>query len=149
MTVRYTHTNIIAKDWRRLAQFYEEVFACVFIPPQRNQSGPWLEKGTGVQNAALEGVHLRLPGHGSEGPTLEIYAYAHVEEKAPPAANRLGLGHLAFSVDNVQEILLRVIENGGAALGEVIVREIEGIGKITFVYATDPEGNILEIQNWS
>ena len=149
MTVRYTHTNIIAKDWRRLAQFYEEVFACVFIPPQRDQSGQWLEEGTGVKNAALEGVHLRLPGYGAEGPTLEIYAYAQMEEKPPPAANRQGLGHLAFSVENVPEILNKVVENGGAALGEIVTREIEGIGKIIFVYATDPEGNILEIQNWS
>jgi len=149
MSIRYTHTNIIAKDWRRVAQFYKEVFECVYIPPQRKQSGKWLEKGTGVQNAALEGVHLRLPGCGAEGPTLEIYSYAQMEEKLPPTANRQGLGHLSFSVDNVPEILNKVIENGGAALGEVVRREIEGIGKITFVYGADPEGNILEIQNWS
>lgn len=149
MSIRYTHTNIIAEDWQRLAQFYQEVFQCTFVPPRRSQSGKWLEKGTGVPNAALEGIHLRLPGYDAEGPTLEIYAYAHMEEKPPPAANRQGLGHLAFSVDNVPEILNKVLEHGGATLGEVVTRDIQGVGQITFVYAADPEGNILEIQNWS
>ena len=149
MSTRYTYTNIIAKDWRKLVQFYEEVFECVFVPPKRDQSGEWLEKGTGVPNAAITGAHLRLPGFGDEGPTLEIFSYSHMEEKPPPVANRQGLGHLAFSVDNVPETLERVIENNGAALGEIVIREVAGLGKITFVYAVDPEGNILEIQNWT
>jgi predicted enzyme related to lactoylglutathione lyase len=149
MSIRYTHTNIIAEDWRRLVQFYEAVFECVFVPPQRDQSGEWLAKGTGVRNAALKGVHLKLPGFGNDGPTLEIFSYSQMEEKPPPAANRKGLGHLAFSVDNVQEIIEKIIENGGRSLGEIVVRDVAGVGQITFVYATDPEGNILEIQNWS
>jgi predicted enzyme related to lactoylglutathione lyase len=70
-------------------------------------------------------------------------------EKLPPVANRMGLGHLAFSVDNVTEILEEVITKGGKALGEVVKREIPGYGTITFVYATDPEGNIVEIQSKS
>lgn len=149
MATRYTHTNIIAKDWRNLVRFYEDVFDCVFVPPQRDQSGEWLEKGTGVKNAALQGMHLRLPDCGDDGPTLEIYSYSHIEEKLPPAANRQGLGHLAFSVDNVQETLQQVIKHGGGALGQVVIKDVAGVGTITFVYATDPEGNILEIQNWS
>jgi catechol-2,3-dioxygenase len=28
------------------------------------------------------------------------------------------------------------------------VKEIEGVGVLTVVYAKDPEGNIVEIQSW-
>ena len=101
MNIRYTHTNIIATDWRKLARFYEDVFDCRYIPPERDISGDWLAKGTGVPNANIKGVHLRLPGYGENGPTLEIFSYPHMEEKPSPAANRLGLGHLAFQVDDV------------------------------------------------
>ena len=149
MSTRYTHTNIIAKDWRKLVHFYEEVFDCVFVPPQRDQSGDWLSKGTGVENAALQGMHLRLPGFGDNGPTLEIFSYSQVEEKLPPVANRLGFGHLAFSVDNVQQRLEQVIKHGGSTVGQVVEKEVPGVGTLTFVYATDPEDNIVEIQNWS
>ena len=81
MNIIFGHTNIIASDWKLLASFYKNVFSCTEVPPQRNQSGKWLEDGTGVTNAHLEGVHLRLPGYGDKGPTLEIYSYSSMEEK--------------------------------------------------------------------
>ena len=28
MAFRYAHTNIVAKDWRNLSQFYQQVFHC-------------------------------------------------------------------------------------------------------------------------
>lgn len=146
--IRYAHTNIIAADWRPLADFYISVFDCVRVPPERNQRGEWLAKGTGVAEAALQGVHLRLPGHGQKGPTLEIYSYETMLEKSGPAANRQGLGHLAFEVDDVPAVLEQVVQHGGRLLGEVVTRAVTGAGTITFAYATDPEGNILEIQQW-
>ncbi|MEL6987619.1 MAG: hypothetical protein AAGK97_07280, partial [Bacteroidota bacterium] len=50
---KYVHTNIIANDWRLLADFYCNVFDCSIKPPARNQKGVWLEKGTGVNGAEL------------------------------------------------------------------------------------------------
>lgn len=147
--MRYAHTNIIANDWKKLVDFYCTIFECELVPPVRNQSGEWLSKGTGVTNAHLEGAHLRLPGYGDQGPTLEIYQYAQVIDQEPIAPNQRGFGHLAFEVDDVEQILGKVIAHGGSANGEVTVRKVDGVGQITFVYARDPEGNLLELQNWS
>ena len=147
--MRYVHTNIISKDWQRLAKFYQEVFKCELVPPQRDQSGSWLSQGTGVEQAALQGVHLRLPGHGAQGPTLEIYSYQRMLEKPEAAANRQGIGHLAFEVDQVQHTLDEVLKNGGSALGEVTTHQIAEGRAITFVYCCDPDGNIIELQRWS
>ena len=70
---RYVHTNLIARDWRRLASFYTTVFGCVFVPPERRFAGAEIEAGTGVTGASLEGAHLRMPGNGDAGPTIEIF----------------------------------------------------------------------------
>ncbi len=148
MHARYAHTNIIAQDWRALARFYEDVFGCVRLEPERQQSDAWLEQATGVPGAALEGVHLRLPGHGETGPTLEIFSYTSMLDKEAPHANRLGLGHLAFAVDDVRETLEQVLRAGGKALGTLAHTDVPGVGHLTVVYATDPEGNILELQRW-
>ena len=148
MPVRYAHTNIISDNWQALANFYQEVFECIPVPPERSQSGPWLEAGTGVKGAELTGVHLRLPGYGERGPTLEIYQYTRMKEKLDPAANRKGLGHLAFAVDDVVATLEMVIAKGGRALGQVVTTRVPGAGEICFVYACDPEGNIIELQRW-
>ena len=99
ISARYVHTNVIARDWRTLARFYEEVFGCVVVPPERDLSGEWLERGTGVRGARLRGVHLRLPGHGDAGPTIEIFSYDDVAPQSHPVANRAGYGHIAFLVE--------------------------------------------------
>ena len=114
--------------------------------------GGW-EASKGIQNLEpitpdLQGVHLRLPGWGDAGPTLEIYSYAEMADKLPTFPNRMGYGHLAFEVADVAETLQKLLQNGGDRLGEISGRAVEGVGYITFVYAKDPEGNIIEIQNW-
>jgi predicted enzyme related to lactoylglutathione lyase len=148
MKATYKHTNIIARDWNRLADFYEQVFGCVRVPPERHLGGEWLAKGTGVKNAQFSGVHLALPGCKAPGPTLEIYQYDQNQEKPSPAANREGFGHIAFEVEDVATVLATVRRHGGGAIGEVVSQAVAGVGLLTFVYATDPEGNIVELQSW-
>jgi predicted enzyme related to lactoylglutathione lyase len=150
MKIKYAHTNIISKDWRGLAEFYEKVFECKLLLPERKLSGDWLEKGTAIKKAALEGAHLRLPGYGDSGPTLEIFQYSENIDKASPVqANREGFGHIAFQVDDLEVLCQRVVNHGGKLLGEITSKEIEAVGKLSFIYVTDPENNIVEIQAWT
>ena len=66
--MRYAHTNLIANDWRALADFYVEVFGCVPVSSERDHSGPHFERLTGMPGGRVRGRHLRLPGHGERGP---------------------------------------------------------------------------------
>jgi glyoxylase I family protein len=147
--VRYAHTNLIAADWRRLAQFYIDTFDCQPVGPQRGLSGEWLNRATGVEDAQLEGQHLLLPGHGQSGPTLEIFTYRPVVEQTTPVANRAGYGHIAFEIDDVPATLAKVIEHGGQELGQIATTSVEGVGTLEITYARDPEGNIVELQSWT
>jgi catechol 2,3-dioxygenase-like lactoylglutathione lyase family enzyme len=148
MTTRFAHTNVVARDWRALAEFYIAVFGCRVKPPPRQQSGDWLARGTGVPGAALEGVHLLLPGHGEAGPTLEVYSYSTPLDAPAGVANRRGFGHIAFEVNDVGRTVEAVVAHGGQLAGQIAERAIEGVGTITFVYARDPESNLVEIQSW-
>ena len=149
LKARYGHTNLVAREWRRLAAFYEDVFGCAPVPPERDYRGPSLEAGTGVRDAALRGVHLRLPGHGEGGPTLEIYTYDREEPASAPAANRPGWGHIAFAVDDVVVARDAVLSSGGSPVGEVVTSQTSDGRRVTWCYVTDPEGNIVELQAWS
>ena len=146
MIVRYKHTNIIARDWRSLARFYEEALGCVRVPPERDAAGGWVEKGTGVEGAHLKGAHLELPGAGRDGPTLEIYQYAENLPRPQTAANREGIMHIAFEVDDLEAAVAKVLDCGGGMLGEIARRQVDGSPPFAFVYVTDPEGNIIELQ---
>lgn len=149
MNPKYAHTNLIARDWRRLAAFYEKVFRCIPVPPERHFQGGDLERGTGVPNARLDGVHLRLPGHGDTGPTLEIFSYSELLPKVPTAVNRPGFGHIAFGVDDVAEARRSVLSAGGKPVGEIVTLQTSTGAKVTWCYVSDPEGNVIELQSWS
>ena len=148
MPTRYAHTNLIARDWRRLAAFYRDVFGCVPIPPERNLSGAWLDRATGLEEARVTGIHLRLPGFGEDGPTLEIFQYDAMPERPPSAPNLPGYAHVAFAVDDVEATARAVFDRGGVAVGARTTLELPGAGVITFQYVADPEGNLIELQRW-
>ena len=145
----YVHTNLTGRDWRTLVKFYCEVFGCVPKPPERDLSGDWLDRTTSLRNAHLTGLHLRLPGFGTDGPTLEIFSYDEMLQGRLPVANEPGFGHLAFAVEDVEEALRAVQMRGGSSVGEIVTTHVTGVGTLRVVYARDPEGNIVELQKWS
>lgn len=148
MDIKYMHTNIVAEDWKALSEFYVQVFDCIVLPPERNLSGEWVERLTGIANVRIRGVHLGLPGY-DNGPTLEIFGYEPAAaESICPQINKNGFAHIAFHVDDVKLVLEKLLAHGGKHYGEIIEKQYEGLGFLTAVYATDPEGNIIEIQNW-
>jgi catechol 2,3-dioxygenase-like lactoylglutathione lyase family enzyme len=146
---RYGHTNLIARDWRALAAFYQRLFGCEPVPPERDFSGSELEAGTGVPGARLQGIHLRLPGHGPQGPTLEIFHYTELAAGVPTAVNRPGFGHIAFTVEDVAAAREEVLAAGGRPLGEIVTLATATGARVTWCYVTDPEGNTIELQSWS
>jgi len=144
--MKYVHTNLVARDWRRLASFYVEAFSCAPVPSERDLSGEWLDRATGIGGAHIRGVHLRLPGYSDGGPTLEVFQYEPTAEACVSAPNHPGLGHIAFAVEDVEATRRKVYDLGGGSVGEVVKVGIPGVGGLEFAYLKDPEGNIIEVQ---
>jgi len=148
MKAKYKHTNVIARDWRRLAEFYHQIFGCNPVLPGRSLAGEWVEQCTGVAGGEIRGVHLRLPGYGDDGPTLEIFQYNRSADRPETVSNRPGFAHLAFEVGDVEKARDEVMAAGGGSVGDLVTLEIPGAGTVTLIYVTDPERNIIELQKW-
>ena len=147
---KFVHTNIVARDWRRLADFYIDVFGCEPQPPERDYSGGWLNDVTALPGQiTVRGIHLRLPGLDEHGPTLEIFEYNQQPDRPPIAVNQPGFAHIAFHVNDVELAREQVLAAGGQDLGRLHRMDVKGAGTISLIYMTDPEGNIIELQNWS
>ena len=147
MSNRFVHINLVARDWRHLAAFYEQVLGCVPLPPERDLAGPAIEALTRIRDAHICGIHLALPGQ--QGVTLELFQYQPFIDDAPGVINRPGFAHIAFAVDDVDGTLEAIVAAGGGAVGQVTDVAVAGAGAVRVVYATDPEGNIIELQQWS
>ena len=148
MATRCGHVNIIAKDWRRLCGFYEQVFDCGPWSTERDHYGPKVDALTAIPNIRVQGRHLRVPGHGENGPTIEIFTFSENAPDQPKRLNRPGFAHVAFEVDDMDATRAQVKELGGGDYGELVTIHIEGAGQLTLLYMTDPEGNIVELQKW-
>ena len=149
MQAKYVHTNLIAQNCRKIAAFYQQAFGCTIVVAESVLSGRWLDQVSGVPGAEIHLIHLRLPGCGDTGPTLEIIQYNRHERSQPTAANRPGFGHIAFAVEDVQVAQAAVMAAGGGNVGEIVSADLPGRGHLTVIYATDPEGNIIELQHWA
>ena len=145
---RYVHTNIIARNKDQLIAFYKTVLHCKSIHETRDLSGAWLDTLTGMTNAHICGEHLLLPGYTGDHPTLEIFSYDEMKDYLPAEINRPGIAHIAFEVDDVETTLSEILHAGGSAIGEVVTAAYPDNMEAVFVYARDPEGNILELQSW-
>ena len=147
---RFGHVNVIARDWRSLADFYTRVFGCDVRAARARHRGPVLEAGTGVPGAALRGAHLRLPGLGDDRPDARDLP---VRDDARGRRRRRSTGPASGTsrsrcpiVPTAREAVLAA---GGGAVGEVVTTETADGRRVTWTYVTDPEGNILELQSWS
>jgi catechol 2,3-dioxygenase-like lactoylglutathione lyase family enzyme len=147
--IRFGHVNVTSRDWRRLAAFYTDVFGCELVPPERDIRGAPLDAATGLHDAHLTGAHLRLPGHGPAGPTIEIFSYDAIADHPGARVDRPGWGHVAFQVPDVPAALEAVVAAGGARHGAVVTTPTADGRRVTWVYATDPDGNLVELQAWS
>lgn len=147
MAAIYQHTNVNSPDWEKLATFYEEVFGCVRIDPMLEFQGAFIDRAVGSKGVHLKGILLALPGYGAAGgPALEIYTQEDPDEGGPAPYRRNGFAHLGFIVDDIVKTLDSLVEHGGSKMGEISGHcEGDPEGLPLFVYAKDPDGNILEL----
>lgn len=89
-----------------------------------------------------------MPGYGEEHPTLEIFSYDTLKETISAEINRPGIAHIAFEVDDVETTLKEIINAGGSSVGELVTAAYPNNLEAVFVYAKDPEENIIELQSW-
>jgi len=147
-SIRYSHTNLIANDWQRLRDFYVQVFECRPVSAERDHRGPKFEDLTGFVGGSARGRHLLLPGHGDQGPTLEIFQYSTNDPTLPTSLTRPGFAHVAFEVPDVEQKRTEILAWGGRDVGKLVTLDIPGAGRLTLIYMTDPEGNVVELQKW-
>jgi catechol 2,3-dioxygenase-like lactoylglutathione lyase family enzyme len=135
----FVHVGLVVEDLDETVRFLALLgFDCgepgVF-------SGEWIDRIIGLENVTVEVVMARAPD-GSD--VFEVVRFlspsAGVQEPAP-AANRPGLRHIAFTVDDVRGVVDRIREAGWETIGEIVDYE----NTFLLCYVRGPEGLIVEL----
>ena len=56
---------------------------------------------------------------------------------------------VAADLHQVSTMAEAVLKAGGSAVGEMAVRDVPDVGRLHFQYMRDPEGNMIELLNWT
>lgn len=84
----------------------------------------------------------------ASGLFLEIFQYKSFQDRSLPAVNQPGYGHISFVVEDIGATFEKIVEAGGALLGEIADFGTDE-APFHFVYLRDPEGNIIELEQHS
>lgn len=142
------HINIVVVDLDAMIHFYEKKLG--FKLSKRVEiSGDWIEAVVGLSQARAEVVYLELPS----GPRIELIHYLSPEGQRPEALhipNTVGIRHMAFRVKGIETWLDQLKKEGIPFFGdiqEVPESQVTYAGGVQkrLVYFHDPEGNILEL----
>jgi catechol 2,3-dioxygenase-like lactoylglutathione lyase family enzyme len=111
------------------------------IAGESSMEGELLDKVIGLKNAQTEFVMLQAP----DGQlNIEVIKYHHPVDsegiRVLPA-NTLGMRHLCFEVDDVEEIIASLKQKGHELVGEL--QTYENVWKLCYIRG--PEGIIVEL----
>ena len=148
MITAIDHVNLVVTDMPRMLAFYRDVLGFT-VTKQVTISGDWIGKTVGLDDVSAEVVYLDLPS----GPRIELLRFLSPDAIRVPGVDRpnaIGLRHMAFKVDDVDETMNKLRAAGVEFFSDVQtvpdsqVTYAGGVRK-RLVYFRDPEGNILEL----
>ncbi|MBO9136635.1 VOC family protein (plasmid) [Rhizobium sp. B230/85] len=141
--MRLAHINLVARNVEVLTAFYVNVMKCNVLRELKTLSGENVSRGNGLPNSEIRTIWLKFPE--LERPFLEIHEHTTTHHRDQPRVNEPGFGHLAFQMEDIRDTLSKIIEAGGAQIGEIIDFGTPGMPYL-IAYARDVEGNVLELE---
>ena len=144
MITSYSHTGITVRDLDRSVAFYVDILG-LGVGRRWERVGPEIEALTEVEDA-----HLKMASVTKGDFMLEIIQYVGgAGEGIDPAANNAGIGHIAFTVDDVDAFSDELKQKGVRFYGAPSTLPPPGLLEsglpVRGVYFADPDGITIEI----
>jgi catechol 2,3-dioxygenase-like lactoylglutathione lyase family enzyme len=135
----FVHVGLVVEDLDAMVRFLALLgFKCgepgVF-------SGEWIDRIIGLEKVTVEVVMARAPDGSDVFEVVRFRSPSAGAQEPAPAANRPGLRHIAFTVDDVRGVVDRVREAGWDTVGEIVDFE----STFLLCYVRGPEGLIVEL----
>jgi catechol 2,3-dioxygenase-like lactoylglutathione lyase family enzyme len=135
----FVHVGLVVEDLDETVRFLALLgFDCgkpgVF-------SGEWIDRIIGLENVTVEVVMARGPDGSDMFEVVRFHSPSAAAQDPTPAANRPGLRHIAFKVDDLHAVVARVREAGWETVGEIVSFQ----DTFLLCYVRGPEGLIVEL----
>ena len=138
MTVqRMDHVGINVDDLEAAVAFFVELG--LELQGKAEVEGEWVDRIIGLDGARSQIAMLRTPDGHSRVELVQFHTPPSPGGDPQAPANVLGLRHLTFAVDDVDDVVARLQTHGAALVGEVVQYE----DAYRLAYIRGPEGIIV------
>jgi catechol 2,3-dioxygenase-like lactoylglutathione lyase family enzyme len=137
---RMDNVLIVVEDLEAVQAFFTELG--MELEGETTVEGPWVDRVVGLENVRADIVMMRTPdGHGKvELSKFHRPAAVKVQPERAPS-NALGIRRIMFAVDDVDDVVARLLGRGAELVGEIA--QYEDIYRLCFVRG--PEGIIVGV----
>ena len=139
--LNFVHAGVVVDDLAAAVGFFTELgLEC---DASITVEGEWLERILAVPGARVEVLGVRTPDGTAALELAKFHSPAADPEAVtePDPANRPGIRHVAYRVDDVRAVVERMRAAGWGTVGEIV--DYEGI--YLLCYIRGPEGIIVEV----
>ena len=103
--------------------------------------GEWVDRIVGLKHVKAAYVMLRAPDGQANIELVKFYRPSDGNDIEQPAANMLGIRHIAFAVDDIEAVVAKLKNKGTELVGAIQTYE----DSYKLCYIRGPEGIILEL----
>lgn len=137
--ISFVHIGLVVEDLDETVRFLALLgFDC---SKPATFSGEWIGRIIGLEDVTVEVVMARAPDGTDMFEVVRFHSPSAGAQEPEPAANRPGLRHVAFTVDDVRAVVDRVRAAGWETVGEIVHFE----STFLLCYVRGPEGLIVEL----
>jgi catechol 2,3-dioxygenase-like lactoylglutathione lyase family enzyme len=135
----FVHVGLVVEDLEEMVRFLTVLgFDC---GSPGAYGGEWIDRIIGLEDTEIELAMVRLPDGSDVFEVVRFRSPFAAAEESAPAANRPGLRHISFSVEDMQAVVERVRAAGWEPIREVVNYE----DMFLLCYIRGPEGLIVEL----
>lgn len=142
------HSGLYVREIERLESFYKVVFNMIPICSCQPDKGELLDELLGIPNAKIVTTKL-VTDYGKQngqGDMLELVKVLNTGVVIPELPighpiSMIGMGHVAFGVDDMKETVARINRENGSQETQIYVMRNGNL----CCFCRDPEGNWLEL----
>lgn len=136
---RIDHVGIIVNDLTAAKAFFLD-FGLEMLG-EGEVEGEWVERIIGLEDVKEEVVMLRTPDGETNIELVKFHTPSDENRLKPPLANTLGIRHIAFAVEDIEDLVAKLKRKGVKLIGEI--QNYENTYKLCYIRG--PEGIILEL----
>lgn len=145
MIKKIDHINVVVRDLQKAKDFFVDLGFIANPEREGKLEGKWIDAVTNLENASGYYCTLTLPGAETN---LELIQYDSPKDttdfpKSMP--NQIGLRHLAFTVDNIDEIVAKLKKKGVNFFSDI--QDYKPANK-RLCYFYGPDGIVLELAEY-